>query len=182
MPDNERMLPETLEKMLSLVREGAIIIGNAPQGLATLKGGGEAQHRFDKAVHELWGNSKENIRTIGKGKVMSGTTIGDALKQLNMTPDVIGGDALWLHRQAKGADWYYVCAPYCSEFQGDLSFNNNGNPEIWNPVSGEIEPATIVEREGDRTSIRFDLVRAGFLFCCFPKDRKNSICSVNNIR
>ena len=169
LPDNERMLPETLEKILVLVREGAIIVGDAPKGLATLKGGVEAQTRFDTAVRELWGQNGENVRTIGKGKVISGITIEDAIKQLNLTPDVTGGDALWLHRQVEGADWYYVCAPYGNGFRGDLRFNNIGTPEIWNPVTGEIEPAKVVDCDGGRTSIRFDLVRAGSCFVVFCK-------------
>ena len=167
LQDNERMLPETLEKMLSLVQDGAIIVGNAPKGLATLKGGRDARYRFDKAVQELWGNSRENIRTIGKGKVISGLTIKDALVQLNMVPDVVGNDALWLHRQIEGADWYYVCAPSGSGFQGNLSFNNNKTPEIWNPLNGEIEPAKVTEQKGGRTSISFDLARAGSCFVVF---------------
>lgn len=172
LPDNERMLPETLEKILSLVREGAIIVGNAPKELATLKGGAETQHRFDVVARELWGKGGEIIRTIGKGKVISGITIDDAIKQLNMVPDVTGGDALWLHRRIEGADWYYVCAPYSKAFQGDLSFNNMGNPEIWNPVTGETGPATVVDRDGNRTSIRFDLARAGSCFVVFRKTGK----------
>jgi hypothetical protein len=169
LPDNERMLPETLEKLLALVREGAIVIGNAPQGLATLTGGDAAQRRFDAAVHELWGEnaSGENVRTIGKGKMISGTTIGDALKQLAIAPDVTGAGALWLHRQTEGADWYYVCAPYGQGFQGELSFNHAGNAEVWDPVSGEITPADIAGRDGGRTSIRFDFERAGSCFVVF---------------
>jgi hypothetical protein len=172
LPDNERMLPETLEKILSLVKEGAIIAGNAPKELATLKGGEEAQHRFNRAVRELWGKDGENIRTIGKGKVISGLTLEEAIAQLNMSPDVTGSDALWIHRQVEGADWYYVCAPYGKGFQGDLSFNNTGAPEIWNPVTGETESATVVKQEKGRTSIRLDLARAGSCFVVFRKTGK----------
>jgi hypothetical protein len=169
LPDNERMLPETLEKLLALVREGAMIVGNAPQGLATLSGGDAAQRRFDTAVRELWGENArgENIRTVGKGKIISGTTIGDALEKLAIAPDVTGGDALWLHRRVEGADWYYVCAPYKGGFQGELSFNHAGNAEVWDPVSGEIMPAAITGRHGGRTSIRFDFERAGSCFIVF---------------
>ena len=174
LPDNERMLPETLEKILALVHDGAVIIGNAPKGLATLTGGKKAQQRFDAAVSELWGNGSENVRTIGKGEVISGMTIGEALKEVKMIPDVTGGDALWLHRQTEGADWYYVCAPYGSGFQGDLSFNSSDNPEIWNPVSGETEPATIVDRHEGRTTIHFDLARAGSCFVIFRNTGKEA--------
>ncbi|MDR1202582.1 MAG: hypothetical protein LBL58_13285 [Tannerellaceae bacterium] len=169
LPDNERMLPETLEKLLELVREGAIVVGNAPRGLATLIGGEETQRCFDAAVHELWGSDAcgENIRAVGKGKIISETSIGDALEKLAIAPDVTGGDALWLHRQTEGADWYYVCAPYECGFQGELSFNHAGNAEVWDPVSGEITSADIAGHDGGRTSVRLDFERAGSCFVVF---------------
>jgi hypothetical protein len=169
LPDNRRMLPATLEKILAMVRDGAIIIGNAPEGLATLSGGESAQRRFDEAVKSLWGDvSGENIRTVGAGKVLSGMTIDAAVKVLNIPPDVTGGK-MWLHRQIEGADWYYVCAPTGSDFRERLSFNNTENVEIWDPVSGEILPAEVVGREAGRTSIRFDLAKAGSCFVVFGK-------------
>jgi hypothetical protein len=173
LPDNKRMLPETLEKLLALVSEGAVIVGDAPKGLATLSGGETAQTRFDAAVKALWGDANgESIRTVGKGKVLSGMSIDDAVKSLKIAPDVVGGDAMWLHRRAEGADWYYVCAPVGNGFQGELSFNNAENVEIWDPVSGEIYPAEVVRREAGRTSVKFDLARAGSCFVVFSKTAK----------
>jgi hypothetical protein len=169
LPDNERMLPETLEKLLGMVRQGATLIGNAPRQIATLMGGRDAQQRFDRAVKELWGGSKEKIRIIEKGKVLAGMTIDEALPKLNILPDVTGGDALWLHRRIDGADWYYVSAPYGSGFQGDLSFPDSGIPEIWDPLTGEIEAATVVRQEAGRISVNLDLPRSGSCFVVFRK-------------
>jgi hypothetical protein len=174
LPDNRRMLPATLEKILAMVRDGAIIIGNAPASPATLSGGESAQRRFDEAVKSLWGDvSGANIRTVGAGKVLSGMTIDAAVKVLNIPPDVTGGK-MWLHRRTEGADWYYICAPIGSDFRGELSFNNTENVEIWDPVSGEILPAEVVGRESGRTSIRFDLAQAGSCFVVFGNTIKSS--------
>jgi hypothetical protein len=87
---------------------------------------------------------------------------------------VTGGDAMWLHRRAEGADWYYVCAPVGRGFKGELSFNNAENVEIWDPVSGEIYPAEVVKREAGRTSVRFDLEQAGSCFVVFGKSIKSA--------
>ncbi|MDR2385259.1 MAG: hypothetical protein LBD80_06325 [Tannerella sp.] len=188
LPDNKRMLPETLEKLLALVLEGATIVGDAPKGLATLSGGEDAQRRFDAAVKALWGDSNsENMRTVGKGKVLSGMTVDAALKALNIVPDVIGKGAMWLHRQTANADWYYVCAPVGSGFKGELSFNNTANAEIWDPVSGkilsgEIHLAGVVRRDAGRTLIKFDLEQAGSCFVVFRKSAKSaSQKQTNNI-
>jgi hypothetical protein len=167
------MLPETLEKLLALVNDGAVIVGNAPQSIATLSGGEAAQQRFDAAVKKLWGDADgEKSRSTGKGKVLSGISIDAAVKTLNIPPDVTGKDAMWLHRRAEGADWYYVCAPVGGDFKGELSFNSVENVEIWDPVSGEIHPAEVVKREAGRTSIRFDMERAGSCFVIFGKSIK----------
>jgi hypothetical protein len=181
LPDNKRMLPETLEKLLALVSEGAVMVGDAPESLATRSGGEASQHRFDAAVKALWGDTGGgNIRRVGKGKVLSGMSIDDAVKALEMAPDVVGGDAMWLHRREEGADWYYVCAPVGSGFQGELSFNNAGNAEIWDPVSGEIDPVEIVQRDAGRTSVKFDLARAGSCFVVFSKRAQPAVAKKTN--
>jgi hypothetical protein len=180
LPDNKRMLPETLEKLLTLVNAGAIVVGDAPQGLATLSGGKASQQRFDAAVKKLWGKGAKKIQTVGKGKVLSGMSIDEAVKALDIVPDV-KGDALWLHRQTEGADWYYVCAPYGGGFQGEMSFNKTENVEIWDPVSGESSPAKVVGRETGRTSIKFDLARGGSCFVVFGKSVKSATAKETNL-
>jgi hypothetical protein len=150
IPQNERMLPETLEKILALAKAGATIVGNAPRCIATLSGGKKAQQGFDKAVKQLWGKGSQPVRKIGKGTIISGISLDEALKTLNIEPDVKvveGKTPLWLHRCVDGADWYFICAPHGTGKEGiktRLSFRNNGNNdgfEVWNPVTGKIEPA-----------------------------------------
>ncbi|MDD6209217.1 MAG: glycosyl hydrolase [Bacteroidales bacterium] len=167
LPDTQRMLPQTLEKLDSLIHEGATIIGNAPMGLATLTGGKTAQRRFDAAVKNIWGKStKPGVRKIGKGTLVSGMALDEALKALKIAPDVTGGDALWCHRRVDGADWYFVCAPRDGEFKGTLDFRSEGNVEIWDPVTGATTPASGC-REGDRTLVTLDLPKAGSCFVVF---------------
>lgn len=169
LPDIPRMLPQTLEKILTLVQEGATMIGDAPKGPATLTGAGEAQKRFDAAVSDIWGETPENgIRNVGKGKVVAGMTLAAALDKLKMEPDVTGGNALWLHRETDGADWYYVCAPKGSGFCGSLNFRNSGNVEIWDPVTGTVTQA-VSNRSDNRTQVSLDLPQAGSCFVVFRK-------------
>ncbi len=167
MPDAPRMLPQTLEKLYSLINEGATVIGNAPNGIVTLTGEKAAQKRFDDAVKKIWGKtSLKGMRKVGKGTVISGTTLDAALKQLQTEPDVTGGDALWVHRRIDGADWYFVCAPKGKGFNGTLNFRARGNVQLWDPVTGIIK-AKPVERNGNRTSVKLDLPQAGACFLVF---------------
>ena len=64
--DNKRMLPETLEKLLALVREGAVVIGDAPEGLATLSGQESAQKAFRCCGSCALGEVSKGCNRIGK--------------------------------------------------------------------------------------------------------------------
>lgn len=167
LPDVPRMLPETLEKLYLLVREGATIVGNAPRGLVTLTGGEKAQKRFDAAVKNIWGKNPESpVRKVGKGTVVSGLDLSVALTKLGIAPDVKGKDALWLHRRAGNTDWYFVTAPKGKGICGTLDFRSVGDVEIWDPVTGITKPVAS-NRNGDRTSVSIDLVQAGSCFVVF---------------
>ncbi|MDR1153452.1 MAG: hypothetical protein LBL04_01975 [Bacteroidales bacterium] len=173
LPDSPRMLPQTLEKLYALVRDGATVIGDAPRGLATLSDAAAAQQRFETFVENIWGKTPERgVRKLGKGAVISGMTLDEALNELKIRPDVTGGDALWLHRRIDGADWYYVCAPKGKGFVGTLDFHSNGSVEIWDPLTGTITAAEAC-RSGDRTSVTLDLPQSGSCFVVFRKKGKS---------
>lgn len=171
LPEAPRMCVETLDKLYALIQAGATVIGEAPVGLATLSGGKAAQKHFNKMVKKIWGNNtRQGIRLIGKGRMISGMTLDEALTKLNMEPDVKGRDVLWSHRNVDQADWYYVAAPQGKEFAGQLDFRNKGNVEIWDPLTGDVTPA-VYETKGDRTMVTVDLPQAGSCFVVFRKDR-----------
>lgn len=165
LPESYRFLPETLEKMLELVKDGATIVGDRPLSPATLRDPGRTQRRFDHCVEALWGADPDGdgVRHIGKGRLISGRTLGDALRMLGMEPDVKGQGAMWLHRRTDGAEWYYVCAPKGGSFDGSLSFRCEGGAEIWNPLTGETAAADY-ETSGGRTTVRLSLARAETCF------------------
>lgn len=159
LPESHRFLPETLEKMVEMVKAGATLVGNIPEGMATLKDAKTSQRRFDKAVDTLWGNQQEKgVRNVGKGKVLSGMPLDEALKRLEITPDLKAEELMWSHRQVEGADWYFVCAPKGGNFEGDVFLRAQGSVEIWNPVNGKIEqiPSEIID---GRTRIHLSLAR-----------------------
>lgn len=167
MPDTERMLPETLEKLYALILEGAVVVGNAPRGMATLAGGKAAQERFDATVKRIWATpGVSGIREVGKGCVISGMRIGEALEALSVQPDVKGSDAMWLHRKTEGADWYFVAAPQGSDLKATLDFRCTGNVELWDPVTGNILPVN-ARSDGNYTAVELDLPHSGSCFLVF---------------
>ena len=170
LPDVPRMLPHTLEKIHELVKSGATIVGNAPLGLATLSGGEASKRRFDVAVKALWGGTTAGVKKLGKGLVVSGKTLDQALVALKLKPDVLGGNALWVHRKSEGADWYFITAPKGSGFDGELSFRASGQAELWDPVTGTSSPAEY-RQEGGRSIVKLSLLKAGSCFVVFRRDK-----------
>lgn len=166
--DCPRMLPETLEKMLSLVRQGAVLVGERPQGLATLSGGSAAEQRFRDAVEALWGKDAKTAgqRVVGEGRVINGMSLGDALAKLGIKPDLEGEGVVWTHRQTDGAEWYFVAAP-AQGFRGTLRFRAAGAVELWNPLTGGTSPAGVARREGDTSLVALDLPPSGSVFVVF---------------
>lgn len=170
IPENRRMLPETLERLYALVREGATVVGNAPREPATLRGGKTTQKRFNTAVRKIWGKtSGVAVRKVGRGSVLSGISLSEALTRLNIRPDVTGGNVLWSHRQIKNADWYFVCSPKGGKFQGTLNFRSTGKVELWDPETGVITPVDGISTDG-YTSVALDLPYAGSCFVVFRND------------
>lgn len=171
MPDNKRMLPETLEQLHKLLEQGATVVANAPKSIATLANGEEGQQRFDNAVKAIWGNATEGSFTnIGKGRLLSGASIEKAIQMLGIKQDV-RGDVRWLHRRIKGADWYFITPEKSTSFKGKVQFLAEGAAEIWNPVTGEIKPLN-VERQGEYAVAEFDMPKGGSCFVVFNQNKK----------
>lgn len=170
--DCPRMLPETLERMASLVQAGAVLVGERPQGLATLSGGAEAEKRFRSAVVTLWGpegTASGAMRTVGKGCVISGCSLDEALAKRNVAPDIVGDGVVWTHRQTDDADWYFVAAPVEQPFRGTLRFRAIGAVELWNPLSGTVTHAPVVRRDGATSLVALDLPSSGSVFVVFRR-------------
>lgn len=178
MRDCKRMLPETLEQMVALVKKGAVLVGDRPEALATLSGGEETEKRFLKAIESLWGKKdQQGKRNLGKGLVISGTELNTALQDLGIVPDVTGDDVVWSHRQTKDADWYFIAANAQKGFLGTLGFRATGVVEVWNPSTGEVTPAEAVRREGSISLVALNLPPSGSAFVVF-RNTKNKPSTV----
>lgn len=138
--DCKRMLPETLEKIASLVEAGAIVAGDPPAGLATLSGGDVARRRFDMAVRKLWGDGSQEQLTLGKGRVYSTSDIARVLETEEILPDLAARSPKlrWLHRQTGQSDIYFLSMPPEEGYSGVVAFRVSGNVEMWDPMTGEI--------------------------------------------
>lgn len=163
IPDNKRMLPETLEKLYELIKQGAVVVASAPKGLATLRGDKAAEKRFAKAVSAIWGKALQGgVTRIGNGAILSGVELSDAIEMLGMKPDV-KGDVRWIHRNVEGADIYFVTPQLEHSFDGQVLFRAKGNVEIWDPVTGSHSSVDSC-LEGEYTVVDIKLPQSGSCF------------------
>ena len=172
IPENERMLPETVLKLEELVRAGARVIASAPLTPATLSGGEEAVERFEKVVDALWGDAKDGkIIRIGKGFLATGMSLDQALKAYRLSTHLICDDAdlLWSEHVSDKARWFFLAAPVGRSYQGDVRvLARRGfrrlRAEWWDPVDGSVH-AVPFRRQGRYVEVRLDLAQAegGFL-------------------
>ncbi len=172
--DNKRMRVDTLEKILQLVEEGATVIGNAPQDIATLKGGKKAKERFDYLVKKIWAKRGEN--KIGKGRVISETPLDVAIATLKYKPRVVAEKLpMWLCRKTQNADIFFVASPQDTSYKGDVKFlSSYKNAEIWNAITGEVE-GVVSNRTGDYMSVNLGLAKAESVFVVFRDDAKKTL-------
>ena len=180
IPENERMLPETIRKIEDLLKAGAKVVANPPMSVATLKEGEKDQ--FDEAVEAVWGKAKKGkVNRFGKGRLAVGMALEDALKAFGLKPHVDDGGAeiLWTERETEGARWYYICAPVGESFNGVLRLEGRGKAEWWDPVRGTVEPLK-AKGWGRMKKVRLDLAKAESGFVVFrrgsssPTARKNA--------
>ena len=163
IPDNKRMLPETLEKLYELIKQGAVVVASAPKGLATLRGDKAAEKRFAKAVSAIWGKALQGgVTRIGSGAILSDVELLDAIEMLGMKPDV-KGDVRWIHRNVEGADIYFVTPQLEHSFDGQVLFRAKGNVEIWDPITGSHSSVDSC-LEGEYTVVDLKLPQSGSCF------------------
>ena len=163
IPENKRMLPETITRIHELILAGAKVAAMPPHSIATLMGGDDNIRRFESEVEKLWGKvSNGGLVKIGKGYLLCDTDIEKALKAFDIEPDV-KGDVRWIHRQGGNKDWYFVSPQKRSSFNGHVTFAATGSVEQWDPVTGEAQPIKADIKNGC-TEIYLDMPVGGSCF------------------
>lgn len=74
LPDHKVLSAEVLEKVESLLQQGAHIVGYKPESSVSLVGGEHEQKQFHQLVNEIWGETvaEKGEKKYGRGKVVWG--------------------------------------------------------------------------------------------------------------
>ncbi len=177
IPENERMLPETVEKLGELIRAGARVIASAPVAPATLSEG--ASERLDAAIKDVWGSATQvGVRRLGDGKLAVGMTLEEALDAFRLQPQLLSDDPdlLWTGRETAGARWFFIAAPVGGEYHGTIRLQAGRKrsagrlrAQWWDPVDGSIRTLPL-RRRGRYVKIHLDLAQAESGFVVLRRD------------
>lgn len=85
-------------------------------------------------------------------------------------------DIAWTHRAGDGVDIYFVSNQIEEQVKFDVSFRVSGmQPELWNPVTGEIINLSEFEMSDTRTKMSLDMYPNQSLFVVFRNKVSDSI-------
>ncbi|WP_213807375.1 glycosyl hydrolase [Granulicella sp. dw_53] len=189
LPSKDRMALEALRKIASLVDAGAVVVGPPPAGMAGLMTSYNQQRDFDALVTKLWGGSLTD--RLKPGRIFSGDPI-EALKLLHLRPDFAftdlseEGEIDWIHRHMTDTDIYYVTSRWTTPEKIAASFRITGRqPELWDPVTGEIRDAPAFIQHDGVTTVPLVFKPRGSMFVIFRRkiaSTRNGSTSTNEFR
>ncbi|QQN74343.1 glycoside hydrolase [Croceicoccus sp. YJ47] len=156
---SERMTLATLERIHSLVGEGAVLAGARPDGTPSL---GDDPQRWSQLADELWPSGSSSPHRFQDGMVYE--SLDEALRETGTAPDWFAepaADLIVQHRELDDAEIYFVFNKGPRAFAGDFSMRSSGyRPELWDAVTGERE-ALAHRTAHDRTLARLEIPAGG---------------------
>ncbi|WP_373133459.1 glycosyl hydrolase [Parabacteroides sp. 20_3] len=177
---SEMMSLDVLKKLRELIMDGATVIGAPPTMSAGLDNYPYADNEVRKLASEIWGDlDGKNIteRKLGKGRIIWGKTAREVLQA-----DRIGQDFAYLnqtaepekfnyiHRSLDDCDIYFVINRTGKQTSSQFTFRVQGKqPEIWDPVTGEMRIASSFTQHDGYTTVPLEFVPYGSYFVVFDK-------------
>ncbi|MEM8525111.1 MAG: glycosyl hydrolase [Bacteroidota bacterium] len=159
LPDEDRIHPDVLQKLIEWQRAGAKIIGSKPSksyGLGMNK-------QVDKSALK-----KLNINDLNLKNFLKNLKIQP---DFNYTSSKDSSHISYLHRKTKDADIYFIVNRKNRPETIDASFRMEGkSPEIWNPLSGKRTTDVNYKINENRTNLILELPPFGSLFVLFQKE------------
>jgi len=169
-PDDEPFPPQALRKIIALAKEGAtVVLGRRrPQRAPGLKDYPACDEEVRRLAAELWSGPSDQPwrRTVGKGKVIGGTGIEQALKDEEILPDC-AGPWDYTHRRSDALDVYFLAGTGSAE----CTFRVRGKePELWDPTTGTVRDAVCYRSTEDgRTVLPLRLPYNASVFVVFRR-------------
>jgi len=174
LPDDPAMSLEVLQKIETLLRQGALILGTRPQRTPGLSNSEEADMRLHTLADKIWGSAGgQQKSTYGRGTLYQGYAEREILNLLGVGPDfqyTAAGkaDLDYIHRAIAAEDIYFIRNRDSTAVEVLADFRVSGKrPRFFDPVSGRVTPAAIYTEQDGRTRLPLVLEPLGSVFVVF---------------
>ncbi len=169
-PSAQKMTLGTLNRLLSLAKEGVTVGGTAPETSPSLS---DSKSNFDQVLKQL--KALPNVQF--------GKDLGTMLLAKGVSPDVSitqnDAEILFQHRKNGEKEIYWLNSRTENENSANLSFRVSGKtPKIWNPETGEISNLSYEIKNG-RTEIAYQFKPWDALFIVFDGASKQNKVSIS---
>jgi hypothetical protein len=173
LPETPWMTPILARIVRDLVGQGATVMAAKPLKSPGLSGFPACDAEVMKIADEVWGEGAGE-HTFGAGRVITGRSVEEALKQLALAPDcVAAGDGTplaFIHRRIDAAEVYLVSNQEARPRSVVCAFRVAGRqPELWNAETGVIADASRWSSENGRTRVTLDFEQSGSVFVVFRR-------------
>jgi hypothetical protein len=175
---SQRMTLPVLRRIRDLVVQGAVLVGERPVDSPSLA---DDEEEFQRVADQLWGRRSaavQPIRKMGKGRVYAGFSANEALARLGVARDweytkpEADTNLMFVHRKLEDGDIYFVDNREDRPENADATFRVDGKaPELWDPATGETQPASYRIADG-RTTLPLHLDPYGSTFVVFRAPAK----------
>jgi hypothetical protein len=175
LPPLETMRPALLRKIKQLIENGAVVLGSSPKRSPSLENYPEADKEIRELAKSLWPNMQEGEKQvkIGKGLLINGMNMQEALNMANCTPDcrVAPEDpVLFGHRNKGNTDIYFLTNQSEKDIAIYPEFRVKGKqPELWDAVSGNIRQLPTFTQTANGTIVPMKLAPNESAFIVFRK-------------
>ena len=165
------MTPEVFGHLRDLVRDGATVLGPKPEYSPSLYDHENADAQVAAMANELWGTSreKEGEHVFGKGRVIWGESVEEALASANCEPACVikGTDSvLFIQRRTEQGDVFFISVQANAAINFTASFRAPDTviPELWDPATGKRKEVIVFNQVGKRVEIPLHLDPRGSVF------------------
>jgi hypothetical protein len=163
LPKLETMRPELLRRIGQLVEAGLTIFGPAPKRSPSLQNYPAADAEVKELAAKIWGRVDGKNATVGKygkGNVLYGDSLDEALQLLHVVPDIElpGKDVLYAHRTTGNGEIYFLTNQTDQPITIRPGFRVSGKqPEWWDAVGGTSRVLPEFSQTGETTVIPIKL-------------------------
>jgi hypothetical protein len=203
LPNTETMTPALLNKIESLVNNGAVVIGNPPLKSPSLVNYPECDKQVAAKSLSMWGSitapSQKSERKLGKGKIywggtFSGINLPELYPNYDATASILremgipedfesNGSVRYTHQLIPSGEIYFVSNKTNAAINVNCSFRvSEGTPELWNPMTGETRDLPDFEIKKGQIQIPLQFETYESYFIVFNHDKKAKPANLTGLK